>query len=55
MCIRDSFDESAAKVMRVLKTPNARQWNNNLHEMKTLPNRKYPSDHLSIVADFSFK
>ena len=49
------FDESAAKVMRVLKTPNARQWNNNLHEKKTLPNRKYPSDHLSIVADFSFK
>jgi len=49
------FDESAAKVMRVLKTPNARQWSNNLHEKKTLPNRKYPSDHLSIVADFSFK
>lgn len=49
------FDESTAKVMRVLKTPNARQWNNNLHEKKTSPNRKYPSDHLSIVADFSFK
>ena len=45
------FDESAVKVKRVLKTPSARNWTNNPHE-KRLPNMKYPSDHLSIAADF---
>ena len=45
------FDESAVKVKRVLKTPNVLKWNNE----KRLPNMRYPSDHLSIVADFSFR